>query len=182
MSTKSPTNKKDQATKALIADLNSNDDKLVMKAIKAVRSKGNELIIPHLIQAGLSTTNEKIKSEVIAILFDLKSDQALVPMIEALNNPAFKAFRETLIASFWNSRLDASNYMDVFVKLAIEGDYMECLECLTVIENLEGPFEEGPVMESLIMLKEYFAQEVKDEKEELLRSVLTTIKKLDDAL
>ena len=45
--------------------------------------------------------------------------------------------------------------MEVFVDLALKGDFIITLECLTIIENLDGPFSEKSVMESQVLLGAY---------------------------
>ena len=59
----------------------------------------------------------------------------------------------------WNSKLDYSSFLADFVEVAIEGNFIIALECLTVLENLEGPFEEHQLLESQLHLKEYIASD-----------------------
>ena len=45
------------------------------------------------------------------------------------------------ILSTWNLAYYSTHVAD-FVKAAVGGNFMVALECLTILENLEGPFEE----------------------------------------
>ena len=48
---------------------------------------------------------------------------------------------------------------------------MVALEALTLIENLEGPFNEQDLIESMITLNEYLTNQT-DDKKDLINSML----------
>ena len=58
---------------------------------------------------------------------------------------------------------------------------MEAFECLTIIENLDGPFEENQTLEAQLYLKEYLENEKgKDEsRDELISDIAVLIKDFD---
>ncbi len=72
--------------------------------------------------------------------------------------------------------------IDVFTRIAVDGDYMEALEALTVIENLEGPFEEHTVLESLLKLKTYLDEDVDEEKKTLISTIQQIVLLIDQHL
>ena len=51
---------------------------------------------------------------------------------------------------------------------------MVALEALTLIENLDGPFNEEDLIEGLISVNEYLSNEL-DDKEDLIRSISETL-------
>jgi hypothetical protein len=70
-----------------------------------------------------------------------------------------------------------------FVEIASEGDYLEALECLTIIENLDGPFEEADILEAQLHLKEYLESTTKtDEKSILMSEIALLIKNMNEEL
>jgi hypothetical protein len=50
------------------------------------------------------------------------------------------------------------------VTAAIKGSFMEAFEAYTIIDNLEGPFEEENIMEAQLVLKSYFSMANEDEE------------------
>ena len=52
---------------------------------------------------------------------------------------------------------------------------MVALEALTLVENLEGPFSEQDLIESMIFINEYLS-DGGDDKVDLIKSILDTIK------
>ena len=102
--------------------------------------------------------------------------------MEVLLNEETEVFRIKILTSIWNSKVDYSDYLAQFVKLAAEGGFMETLECLTVIENLDGPFEEEQFFESQIALKNYLdnRKSSNDEKAQLMSEIALLIKDLEE--
>ena len=81
---------------------------------------------------------------------------------------------ETIISitpCIWNSKHDYSRYISDFVSLAVEGDYMMALESLTIMEQMNGPFDESWLLESQLFLKEYVEKpQRKDERKDKILS------------
>ena len=80
-----------------------------------------------------------------------------------------------------NTKVDFSDYLDEFVQIAVEGNFMETLDCLTIIENLEGPFMEENILEAQLHLKSYLEQPgSKDEqKAQLLSEIALLLKDIN---
>jgi hypothetical protein len=78
----------------------------------------------------------------------------------------------------WNSTLDFSWYIDVVVKTAVEGSLVDALDCLTIIENMEGPFIESKILESKLILIDYLEnkQEIDSQKQTFLQSIALKLK------
>jgi hypothetical protein len=105
--------------------------------------------------------------------------------MDCLNQSRFGKIRREILTSIWNSPLDYSSYLQDFVKIAVEHDYLDTLECLTVIENLDGPFEEKSIFESTLYLKDYHEGKYPKsrEKDQLMSELALLIKdfELDNA-
>lgn len=86
-----------------------------------------------------------------------------------------------MLMSIWNMKVDFSSYIDDFVMIATQGDLMEAVDCLTIIENLEGPFMEENILESQLHLKEYLETGDKSDtqKAEILSEIAVLIKKIN---
>lgn len=140
--------------KALIEKLYSGSDNTVIETIDELRKHGAAEAILPLVETLVSHPSEKVKSEIIDFLFDLKVDEALQPLITAIADKRNKEYKNTLISALWHSSLDASEHLTFLVEQAIGGDYLTCLEVLTVVENLNGPFQPDEIENLLTLLDE----------------------------
>jgi hypothetical protein len=86
-----------------------------------------------------------------------------------------------LVASCWQNKLDFTPFLPDFVALATEGDFFEAFECLTVIENMEGPFEETQILESQLYLKEFLQSDKgkNDQKDQIISEIAILLKYFD---
>jgi hypothetical protein len=120
--------------------LESSSNAEVLKAIKNIREEGTEDAIPFLVKTLVTNPDEDIKNEVAHLLFDLKNEKALPGLIMSILNPENQEYKQTLVAACWESGLNCTPFLRDFVDIAISSDYMVTIECLTVIENMIGPF------------------------------------------
>ena len=121
--------------------LESQNNAEVMKSIQALREEGTEEAIPFLVQTMVNNPVEDIKNEIAHLLFDLKNVQALPPLIAEIINPSNLEYQHILVSACWESGLDCTGYLNFFVELALSSNYLVAFECLTVIENMSGPFD-----------------------------------------
>jgi hypothetical protein len=60
----------------------------------------------------------------------------------------------------------------------VQLDYLGTLECLTLIENMDGPFQEQQLLESELILKEYVKKQA-DEGEQKQRLIVSLVQHLE---
>ncbi|MDG2369985.1 MAG: hypothetical protein P8M12_05040 [Flavobacteriales bacterium] len=167
--------------KAILQDLESGNNAKVKNALKKLSSKGNESILEPLIEFYTSLNEEdSIRNEIKTVFSQLKSTKALPELIKNLTHPDNRV-KELVLFSIWSSNLDAVDAIPSVVDCACKGDFMVALEALTLIENLEGPFNEQDLIESMISINEYLSKE-KDDKIELIQSILQTITKFEEQI
>lgn len=133
--------------------------------------------LPALVSLFHSNISERNKDELLTFFNNLSAPDAQETMIQTLVDPDNLSIRQALLSSMWNSRLDYSSYLAEFVEIAVEGDYLEALECLTIIENLEGPFEESDILEAQLHLKEYLESGAKNDQKAILISEIALLVK-----
>ena len=139
--------------------------------------------LPALISVFHAPISDKCKEQLLIFFNDLSAIDAQETMIQILMDPDNLSIRQLLLSTIWNSRLDYSTYLAEFVEMAVEGDYLEALECLTIIENLEGPFEESDILESQLHLKEYLETGHKnDQKAVLISEIALLVKNFNEEL
>lgn len=162
----------------LLSDLQSKDEVKIASAIKAFSVHGHATVIEPIIEvwrSGLSAENEAL---VIDLFQSLKDTSAIEPLMEAFNDPENVNLRRKLVSAFWNSKLDFSDYLADFVLFGIEGDFLDALEVITLIENFETVAPESAILESQLLLTEYFghAENRNDQKDAILTDLAMLLK------
>lgn len=167
-----------KAEKELIESIKSSDNLIVSDALQKIRQSGTCRILPDILQVLKDTENREIEAKIVEVLFDLKSQECAPILIANLKDKEMKEYHNFLVATFWQSSLDGSEYLTDFVQAAIEGDYLVCLECLTVVENFENTFNEEEIIECNADLEEAIPEEENQDKKTLLVHLKEVINKL----
>lgn len=141
--------------KKLVEDLNSGNSTKISAAISALQVNGDRSVLKPLAEVLKLELEPKNKQEIVEFFSTLNDSSAVDAMIELIKDEQFVQIRPLLLSTLWNSKLDYSYYLPEFVEIACEGDFMEALECLTIIENMESAFEERHVLEAQLHLKDY---------------------------
>ena len=168
--------------KTLTKDLSSGNEKKILTALNALKVNGDVSVITPILEVLKSKVSEKVDKQVVAFLGDLKDTSVKVPIIEALKDDSNIAIRQVLLTTIWNSKIDYSEFISDFVEIACDGNFVEAFECLTILENLEGPFEERHVLECQLLLKDYFEDSTlaKDQQKlHLISDIATLLKAFD---
>ena len=142
----------------LISDLQSKDELKIASAVKAFAVHGHASVIEPIIavwRKGLSQENEAL---VMDLFQSLKDTSAIEPLMDAFRDSQNEELKRKLATAFWNSKLDFSDYLADFVLFGIEGDFLDALEAITLIENFETIAPESAILESQLLLTEYFGQ------------------------
>ncbi len=162
----------------ILADLKSGSGPKVVQALDALQVYGDYTAIEPLFLFLLESQDENSKALVLEFLCNLKDSKSMLMVMDVLNQSRFQPIRREILTTIWNSPLDYSLYLQDFVKIAVENDYLDTLECLTVIENLEGPFEEKSLLESLLHLKDYHEGKYSKsrEKDQLMSEIALLVK------
>lgn len=165
----------------LLEDIATGVPSKITTALDSLQVYGDDSIIEPLIQSLDHIQDEKSIAEIIEFLSSLKSSTAVEKVIEIVFDPAYAAHQVRILSTIWNSPLDYSKYLSDFVSLAVKGNFMATLECLTIIENLEGPFTEASILESQLLLKDYLeGTYAKDpQKDHLISEIALLIKDMD---
>ena len=152
---KKSTGTKKAKIESLLLDVKSSNTAIVKTAFEGLKIVGEPSIL-HPIILELNTKNHTEKNALILeFLACLKDRKARSVMMDLIQQTELKEYQQLLLSTIWNSPLDYTDYLEVFVDLALKGDFIITLECLTIIENLDGPFSEKSVMESQVLLGAY---------------------------
>jgi len=147
------TQKNQDKIDTLLKELTSDSIAKVKTALDTLELIGNESIIYPMLRLLNPTEEHDDKNQLLLeFLCTIKDSAIKETIINSLSEEEFKSIRSKILSVIWNSPLDFSEYLDFFVRIAIEGTFMESVECLTILENLEGPFEEEQLMEAQVIL------------------------------
>ena len=152
----------------------------LLKTLEKVKSKGNDQMIEPILNLYSSTKHDSVKAAVKGLLNELKTVDGTVILIEGLYN-SNNELKEVILGSLWSAGLNPVEYLPEIVGAACSGNYMVAFEAITVLENMEGPFEEEKISESKLIINDYFA-EPKEETKQLISSILGLINQMDESL
>lgn len=154
--------------------LASSDDKQIKKALAGLKTDGNASVIVPLADLLLKEKDApKFQKEILEIFSSLKDTSTVETMIEVIRTEKYLPVRQLLLSTIWNTGLDYTQYVPDFVLIACEGDFMEALDCLTILENVPSEIEERHILESQWHLKEYL--ESTEPKEERKAQIISEI-------
>jgi hypothetical protein len=79
----------------------------------------------------------------------------------------------------WNSGVNVPGELPLLIRVGLSGDYMRTLEAFTLIESMEGPFEEELVLEAILAVRKFLETEPEGDKRELVSSLLEYLDQMD---
>jgi hypothetical protein len=172
---------KNTKLKQIMMDLATDDTKKISKAVKALEANGDSSVIKPMCEKLLTGVSEKNQREILELFCSFKDTSVTAEIMDVIEEERFRGIRQVLLSTIWNTKVDFSDYIDDFVQIAVNGDFMETLDCLTIIENLEGPFMEENILESQLHLKKYMEQPgARDEqKAQLLSEIALLLKDIN---
>jgi hypothetical protein len=173
--------KKANKLKQIMLDLVTDDPKKITKSVKALEAHGDATVIKPLAEKLVSGVTEKNEKEILELFCSLKDSTVTAEIMDVIEDDRYRSIRQQMLSIVWNTKVDFSDYIDEFVQIAVEGSLMETLDCLTIIENMEGPFMEENILEAQLHLKNYIEQPGdKDEKKaQLLSEIALQLKDIN---
>jgi HEAT repeat protein len=175
---------KDKKVKDLLSQLASKDEAAQLKSIKSLKIHGNESAIEPLVQVLSISSSEKVKNEITELLNTIKSTAVPAEIAKCLGNPSYKNVRQQLLISIWSSGLDYRPYMGEIATATVQGGLMEAIECITILENLEGGLDEEQIMDGLLVFKSYLVDERDgdDSKTEIIKEIVSLLQNMNDSI
>ena len=156
------------------ADLESNNNSIVSKALVKTKAKGNEELIAPLVELYKTTKDIKLKQEVKNIFSELKNKDCVDFLLPHLMEDNQKV-KELILFSMWSSGIDMTDYIVELIEYSCDGEFMVIIEALTVLENLEGPFNDEDLFQASTIIQEKIYESEHDKKKELLQSMYNVI-------
>ena len=158
--------------------LNKISDEDLISDLQGYRKTAQIGLTPHLIRRWVQTKDENLYAQLYQFFLDTQRQDELTYFIEAIQNEDFKNNRSELIAVLWQSPLDASEFFELLVNVALKGDHMTIIEVSTVIDSFDTGFEEDVVLEAVYQIGEAIDEESDEEKVRLLGNLRQIINEL----
>jgi len=129
-----------------------------------------------LIRIMASTPDEKIRQDIESWLASIKSKEAPQVLAESLLDPELSTIRIPLVRVCWESQLDFTPHLMLFIHLLMTGDYGLAVEAFSVIENtcLERPVSPDRIEEMSVQLKSSLPDQT-DAKQRLIREMIVIL-------
>jgi hypothetical protein len=172
-----------QKMSALMLDVNSGEFSKVKEALSGLKQYGDATIIEPLLTLLHDTADRQIHQEIHTFLADIHQPAAIDEFFKVLAKTTKESEKQTILNILWNSKLNFSGKIKELMHYAVEGDFMTALECLTLLENLEGPFAEEDLIEAQLTLSKYANHPTKSEqKDQLISDIAVWLRDLEENL
>ena len=173
-----------QKQNQLLLDLKSESEVKSTTAILELASIGDLSVIPDLIEVLKQKAGTNIQKQTSKLLSDIQMSGAAEVFIQQIRKEESQEALKLILPILWESKLDFSEFLADFVEVSVSGDYLIALDCLTIIENMPGPFSESQLLEAQLHLKEFVQNiESSDErKSQILSEIALFIKDQNEGL
>lgn len=125
----------DNKLNELIAKVVNSSDEQVISMLNELKDSIDISLAPTLIEMLYSSRSETLKRAVVEYLSNIKQTSAVGIMVNSLKDSFPLKNVTLLLTACWQSRLDFSSELDIFIDILIDGNYLTAFEAFTVIEN-----------------------------------------------
>lgn len=151
--------------KSLLKDISIGKEEIILNALKQLESYGDITVIPSLLNRLEIEKSSEVVKAIVRFLGNVQDEEIVEALMTYIRQGQKKEILSIVLPCIWNSKHNYSAYIADFVSLSIEEDYLIALECLTILEQMPGPFEESWLLEAQLFLKEYHqSSTLKEEK------------------
>lgn len=110
--------------------------KVARAAISKIRKEGKLADIPDIIEALRLQKKEPIHKEIHNLLCDIQLAEFPRHLIDAVKDPKNVTILAELLCICWESKQDFTGYLEVFVSIFLNADYVSSIEAFTMIEKI----------------------------------------------
>ena len=170
--------KETPAMKQALLELFDTDETKVMKALAKVKRDGRAMHFPLLMDLYIKTEDGPVKDELNTMLQETKLEGADDVLVGLLGEERFIDHQAFILTCIWNSGYQPIEHLDVIVGAALRGDYMTAFEVLTVLENLEPPFDMDVLTVAHLDITDYIDTKEPNEKTAILVQIQDVLEKM----
>jgi len=124
--------------KAVVDNLVALNDEEIVSLIQDFRDNGELYILQPLIEMIYSQRGQALKTSILDFISDIKNQDAVTIIAKSIQGHIGDKNTSGLIAACWQSNLDFSNEIPIFIDILCERDYQAAFDAFTVVENSIG--------------------------------------------
>lgn len=175
--------KKTEQLQALIKQLTDPSEVKFKLALDELSDSGDISVMEPMAKVMFKLGDRNRKHRVAEFFANIEQPEAKTELLRIIQTLENKEDQIALLNVIWNSRMDFSEFLLEIVELAIDGGFEVAMECHTIIENMDGPFEEADVLESQLLLSAYEKHPSRSkEKDFLIADIAEFIGRIDSEL
>lgn len=123
--------------KEIIKKLRSENSSIIIDTLKYIIKEGNKDILNEVIDLLNKTDETVVRDETINIIENLKDQDSVPIIIDAIENSDYKDILTILVSSCWKNGLNFSQYITSFIEIFIQSEFLLAFEAFTVIDNFD---------------------------------------------
>lgn len=123
--------------KEIIKNLRSENSSIIIDTLKYIIKEGNKDILNEVIDLLNKTDETVVRDETINIIENLKDQDSVPIIIDAIENSDYKDILTILVSSCWKNGLNFSQYITSFIEIFIQSEFLLAFEAFTVIDNFD---------------------------------------------
>lgn len=160
--------------KAIVASLKSMRDEQVISLIQDFREDGELFIVDPLLEMIYSNRSFSLKETILELVGDIKDQNAAKIIAQTIQNHIGDQNTTGLLSACWQSNLDFSDYLPVFIEILCNSDYQASFEAFTVIENSASSIDKKSI-DLFIATIESKMKSITAEKQSLLTETIVML-------
>ena len=134
--------------------LNSKSSKQINKGIELFGEKGSIKELPLLLSLLNRTDAIDYEKSIVETVSNVKVKEANTVIVDAIFNAKKESVNLTSYMQIcWQSTLNFSEHLTLFLEIFIENDYLTALEAFTVIENVWNDYSYDNEFRQLLLTK-----------------------------
>lgn len=110
-------------------------DEQIISLMVGLRESGKIYVLRPLLDEYFSRDSSKLKEAIIEFITDIKDHHIVPILVDSIRNHYQNTSIAGLISACWQSRLDFSKDISLFIEILCNKEYQTALEAFTVIEN-----------------------------------------------
>jgi len=160
--------------KTVVDNLISNSDEQVISIIQNFRENGELFIIQPLIEMIYSNRSETLKEAIVEFISDIRNPVVVEIITRSIQKNIGNQNTAGLVTACWQSNLDFSRELPLFIDILCSSDYQTSLEAFTVIENSISNLNKKEI-DLYIATIESKLKDTPIEKQSLLTEMIVTL-------
>lgn len=145
-------------------NLKEGSDEFIISTLEELRENGEDYMIDSIIHLLFTKRSDVLKEAVVNFLVDIKNQSAAVEIIKTIKEKKNSSDVSHLVSVCWQSRLDFSNEIELFMDLLCKADYQTSIEAFSVIENALDNTSDEKIEEYSLYLKNEVKKIAKDKQ------------------